>query len=157
MNIARRCTARRAGTPDCSPNDFADPTLLSQLRFFNPDGLRERSTNKDRLVAASRHLQPEPLLGTFAAEVLVQTVAQLSRVVAHDVVIATFVSNGTTKDLDADMVLGQRAIGSCQVTLADVVKEAGQQSGLREVPARQDPIQQGPFFSVRIRSVGHFE
>src|SRR5260370_23770295 len=80
----------------------------------------------------------------FAGEILVKSLPQQTGVIANNVVFAGVVSVGSSKDLFADLLLGDLASLIEQILFANIEDKAGEKFGFDEALAAGDTSRQMP-------------
>jgi len=94
--------------------------------------------DEERDVSTARNNHSNSFLDAFAGEILVKSLPQQTGVVANNIVFGGVVSAGSSKDLFADLLLGNLAGLIEQILFADIEDEAGEKFGFDEPLAAGD-------------------
>jgi hypothetical protein len=94
--------------------------------------------DEEREVSTARHDDPDFFVDAFAGEILVKSLPQETGVVANNVVLAGVVAVRPSKDVFADLLLGDLVSTIEQVLFTDVEDKAGEEFGFDEALAADD-------------------
>jgi len=94
--------------------------------------------DEERDVSTARNNHSNSLIDAFAGEILVKSLPQQTGVVADNIVFAGVVSLGSSKDLLADLLLGDLAGLIEQILFADIEDKADEKFGFDESFAAGD-------------------
>jgi hypothetical protein len=94
--------------------------------------------DEERDVSTARHNDTNSFVDAFAGEVLVESLPQLTGIVANNIVVTGVVSAGSSKDLFADLLLGDLVSLIQQIFFTDIEDKAGEKFGFHEPFAAGD-------------------
>jgi hypothetical protein len=80
----------------------------------------------DRHIFTARNAEAKLLLSALLQEILVQTVAELTSIVPHDIVFSGVVARAAAEDVNTDLMFADLAGPSGNLSFTHIEKEAGQ-------------------------------
>jgi hypothetical protein len=95
--------------------------------------------DEERDVSPARHNDANSFVDAFDGEILVESLPQQAGVVANNIVFAGVVSAGSSKDMFADLLLGDLVSLIQQIFLADIKDKAREKFGFHKPFAAGDP------------------
>ena len=101
--------------------------LLSPMNLF---------FDEERDVSATRHDEANGFVRAVTGEILFKSLPQEARVVANNIIFAGVVSAGPSKDLFADLLLGDLVGLIEQILFADIENKTGKEFGFCKSLAR---------------------
>src|SRR5579859_448044 len=109
---------------------------------------RKTVRSKERNVFAARDTDSQLFLFALLQKVLLQPVAELARIIPHDIVFAGTVTGPPAKNTNANLVFTDFVGPSCNLAFTHVEQEAGKQGRFGEATARGNALGKLP---ARIR------
>jgi hypothetical protein len=95
--------------------------------------------DEERDVSTARHNDPNSFVDAFDGEILVESLPQQAGVVANNIVVTGIVSAGSSKDLFADLLLGDLLRLIQQIFFEDIEDEAREKFRFHKPLAAGDP------------------
>ncbi len=114
------------------------------LRYHQQRALLELIAGIDRNIFSPGNAEAKLLLPALVQEILVQTIAQLPRIVSYDIVFAGMIARTPPEDVNTDLMFADLGGLASNLAFAHVKKEAGQQSRLGKAAAGDDALSHLP-------------